>query len=70
MLFFEFLGPAQKRQIVINDYFQSTTLSVLRNAFPHTKSLVVDNLYVLREPGNLLVMRMCTSCRKWRPLQK
>ena len=67
------VGPPQTRQIVIDDYLQSTTewnrlLSVFGNAFPHKKSLVINNVHVLREPGNVLVMRMCTSCRKWRPL--
>ena len=29
--------------------------------FPYAKSLVVDNLNVLREPGNLLIMRTCAQ---------
>ena len=54
------LVPLETMQIVIDDYFQPTTylnrqVLVFENVFPYTKSLVVDKLYVLREPGNLLV---------------
>ena len=57
------------RQVVIDNYFQSTALLnqqllMFGNAFPHMTSLLVNNPYVLRKPGNLLVMGMCTLCRK------
>ena len=47
-------GTPQTRQDVFDYYFQSITelnrpLLVLGNAFPHTKCLVVDNLYVVGE---------------------
>lgn len=55
----------------MNDYLQSTKkfngrLLVLRNEFPHTKNLVFDRRYILREHGNLIVMRIFTLGRNWR----
>ena len=46
-------GGLHRRGKLLSTTIFNRQLLVLGNAFPHTKSLVMNNLYVLREHGKL-----------------